>query len=107
MDNNLEQQISEVEFSLWQCMTFVQMSQVQKQKQDNDETVELVIEQLTCFSSHTPDLFLIALPFPKPLDPNDKFTLVLLSVVTRRNSKSAAQALQKYIMHKSLSNTFQ
>lgn len=66
-----------VEFSLWQCMTFVRMPQEQKQKQDNvptDETVELVIIQLTCFSSHIPNLFVIAFPFPKPLDPNDEFT---------------------------------
>lgn len=57
-------------------MTFVQMSQVQKQKQENmmqtNTTVQLVIIQLTCFSSHIPYLLVIASPFLRPPDPNDE-----------------------------------
>lgn len=47
-------------------MTFVQMSQVQKQKQEMlqaNETVQLVITQLTCFSSHILYLSVIVSPF--------------------------------------------
>lgn len=70
--------MAEVEFSLRRSMTFAQMSQVQKQKQEKvmltDKTVQLVIIQLTCFSSHIPYLLVVASPFSKPLDLTDEFS---------------------------------